>query len=67
MAQQEDKIGNSSAHVEIFSAQVGFILGLIIMFITGHGVFLTVGLVVGLTLGILLNLLALIEKIPNDK
>lgn len=62
MAQQDRQTGNENAHTAIFSAQAGFILGLIIMFITGHGVALTVGLMGGLILGILLNLGPVIQE-----
>jgi MFS family permease len=67
LANEDKKAGNQNAAIMIISGQIGFIFGILFMFITGQGAWVSVLFLVGLLGGTVLNIIPVIEEMRMKK
>ena len=67
LANEDKKAGNQNAAIMTISGQIGFILGILLMFITGQGVWVSVLFLVGLIGGTILNIIPVIVEMRMKK
>jgi len=67
LANEDKKAGNQNAAIMVISGQLGFVLGVILMLITGQGAWVSILFLVGLLGGTILNIIPVIGEVRMKK
>lgn len=67
LANEDKKSGNQNAAIMVISGQIGFVLGILLMFITGQGAWVSILFLVGLLGGTILNIIPAIQEMRMKK
>ena len=67
LANEDKKAGNQNAAIMVISGQIGFVLGVILMLITGQGVWVSILFLVGLLGATVLNIIPVIGEMRTKK
>ena len=67
LANEDKKTGNQNATIMVISGQMGFVLGILLMFITGQGAWISMLFLIGLLGGTVLNIIPVIQDMQMKK
>lgn len=67
LADHDRRVGNTNAAVMIVNGQFGFIIGVLLMLITGQGFLVSIFFLIGLISGTILNIIPVVEEIKRKK
>ena len=67
LANADKKAGNENAAILTISGQLGFVLGVLFMFITGQGAWVSILFLIGLLGGTILNIIPAIQEMRMKK